>query len=69
VVLRNATYSDSVVAPPLVSVVGVGGNRTGTFTLTVRQAGYQAWTKPGVKVERGACGARTAEVTARLRPA
>ncbi|HEX9940130.1 MAG TPA: hypothetical protein VGB15_23540 [Longimicrobium sp.] len=69
-VLANAAGVDSVTAPtgPITSM-GVGGNRTGTFTVRVRQTGYQLWTKSGVKVEQGDCGARTVQVTARLQPA
>jgi len=67
-VLRNATYSDSVVAPPIVSAMGVGVNRAGTFTLAVRQTGYLTWTKTGVKVEEEQCGVRTVSLVARLKP-
>jgi len=68
-VLRNATSVDSVVAPsePTLTAMGVGEGRTGTFTLTIRRAGYQAWTKTDLKVEDGQCGAETVDVTARLR--
>jgi hypothetical protein len=69
VILRGTAVVDSVVGQPGVSEIGVGGNRTGTFSLTVRRAGYPVWTKQGVKVEEGPCGARTVGVTARLRPA
>lgn len=71
-VLRNATIADSVVvptAPPGLTSMGVGEDRTGTFTLTVRQAGYRPWTRANVAVERGRCGALTVSVTARLTPA
>jgi hypothetical protein len=66
-VLREGTYVDSVQAPPVVTSMGVGVNRAGTFTLTVSQTGYQAWTKTGIKVEKGQCGVRTVDVTARLK--
>jgi hypothetical protein len=70
-ILRNAASVDSVVAPgePALTAMGVGEGRTGTFTLTVRRAGYQPWTKTDVKVEDGTCGAETVDVTARLKPA
>jgi hypothetical protein len=68
-VLREGTYVDSVTAPPVATSRGVGVNRAGTLTLTVTQAGYRAWTKAGVKVEEGPCGARTVDVVARLQPA
>ena len=67
-VLRDAAYSDSVVAPPVVTLVGLGGNRAGTYAVTVRQSGYLTWTKTEVKVEEGECGARTVELVARLKP-
>jgi hypothetical protein len=65
VVLRSGAYADSLVAPPGVNSVGVG-NRAGTFTLTVRRAGYELWTRTDVRVEAGPCGAATVELTARL---
>jgi hypothetical protein len=70
-ILRNATVADSVMAPEgsPVTVMGVGEGRVGTFTLTVRKPGYQAWIKRNLKVENGRCGAQTVDVTARLKPA
>ena len=68
VVLHNGAVVESVVGPPGAGEVAVGGNRTGTFTVTVGQTGYQTWTK-GVKVEEGSCGAQTVLLTARLKPA
>ena len=69
VVLRDGAFVESVVGPPGAGEVAVGGNRTGTFTVTVDQTGYQTWTKTGVKVEKGPCGAQTVLLTARLKPA
>jgi len=73
-VLRDAAgVADSVAAPilpgpyPLTSM-GVGQGQAGTFTLAVRHAGYREWTKGGIEVNRGACGAQTVGVTARLQP-
>ncbi len=68
-VLANSAGVDSVTVPegPL-TVAGVGGDRTGTFTVRVRQSGYLLWEKTGVRVERGECGARTVDLTARLQP-
>ncbi|HEU4561451.1 MAG TPA: hypothetical protein VFS20_26595 [Longimicrobium sp.] len=68
-VLANSAGVDSftVETGPL-TVAGVGIDRTGTFTLRVRQGGYQLWEKTGIRVERGECGARTVNVTARLQP-
>lgn len=73
-VLRNAAGvvdSTSLFVPaPDETVVStsLGAGATGTFSLTVRRMGYQSWTKSGIVVENGECGARTANVTARLRP-
>jgi hypothetical protein len=67
-VLRSGAYVDSVTVPPIANSASVGEGRTGTFTLTVRQTGYQGWTKTGIKVEEGQCGARTVDVVARLKP-
>ena len=67
VVLHNGAVVESVVAPPGAAEVAVGGNRTGTFIVTVGQTGYQTWMK-GVKVEQSSCGAQTVALTARLKP-
>jgi len=70
VVISNGAYTDSVVAGPVGVAVSVGGG-AGTYTVTVRQSGYQSWTRAGVKVESdpAQCGARTLDLTARLQPA
>jgi hypothetical protein len=68
VVLRGGAVIDSVTALPGAGSIAVGQNRSGTFTVTVRQSGYQLWTKTGVKVEEGPCGAQTVHLTARLKP-
>ena len=69
VTLTDGEYTHTVVAQPIVSAVGVGENRAGTFTVTVSQAGYRTWTRTGVKVREGRCGAETVDLTARLQPA
>jgi hypothetical protein len=67
-VLRNGAYlADSVTAPPAVTSMHVGAS-PGTFSLTVRQTGYQAWTKTDIEVEKDGCVARTVDVVARLKP-
>ena len=68
-VLRSSSgvFHDSVTAPPAVTSKEVGA-AAGTFTLTVRQTGYQTWTKTGIVVEQDGCVARTVELTARLKP-
>ena len=67
VVLHNGAVVESVVGPPGAGEVAVGGNRTGTFIVTVGQTGYQTWMK-AVKVEQSSCGAHTVALTARLKP-
>jgi hypothetical protein len=67
-VLRDGAYADSVTAPPIMTSVGLGPNRAGTFSLTVRQTGYQSWTKTAIKAEEGQCGVQTVPVVARLKP-
>lgn len=42
--------------------------RSGTYTVTVEQQGYRAWSRSGVSVTRDQCHVRTAAVTARLQP-
>jgi len=72
-VLRNsAGVADSVTVeaqsyPILSAALGYGA--AGTFSLTVRHAGYREWTKSGIKVNHGECGAETVGVEARLQPA
>jgi len=66
-VLRSGVYVDSVTVPPEVTSMHVGGS-WGTFSLTVRQTGYQTWTKTGIEVEKNGCVPRTVDVTARLKP-
>jgi hypothetical protein len=67
-VLRSGAYVDSVAVPEWASGFSMGEGRSGTFTLTVRQTGYQSWTKAGITVESDECGAKTVYVTARLKP-
>ena len=40
--------------------------RNGTYTVTVEQQGYRAWSQSGVSVSRDRCHVRTASLTARL---
>lgn len=74
-VLRDAAGvadSVSVPAPPppaTIEAYGLGQGGTGTFSLTVRRAGYREWAKSGIKVKEGQCGAETVNVEARLQPA
>lgn len=74
-VLRDAAGvvdSVSVAVPPApytATSYGLGHGATGTFSLTVRHAGYREWVKGGITVKRGECGAQTVDVTARVQPA
>jgi len=73
-VLRSASgVVDSVSIDPqpgyVIVSASLGYSAVGTFSLTVRHAGYQEWTKSGIEVEGEPCGARTVSVTAHLRPA
>lgn len=72
-VLRNsAGVADSVTVEaqsfPILST-GLGHGAAGTFSLTVRHAGYAEWAKNGIEVKQERCGARTERVDVRLRPA
>lgn len=57
--------------PPNDTVTTFGGaeERTGTYTVRVRQTGYRAWERTGVRVRPGECGVRTERLTADLVPA
>jgi len=64
--ISGGGYSASVVGEAPATAVNLGEGRTGTFTVTAAQAGYLVWTKTGVEVEEGRCGANTVKLTARL---
>jgi hypothetical protein len=68
-VARDGAYTDSLVAHPEAMVMSLAEARAGTYTVTVRQTGYQLWTKTGVKVKKVECGAETVRLLARLKPA
>jgi hypothetical protein len=69
VVIREGAHADSAVGESFQVAVNVGYNRAGTYTVTVRQAGYQTWTRTGVKVADAQCYVQTVVLTARLQPA
>ena len=72
-VLRNAAgvVDSMTIEPQPYTIVGwgLGMGAAGTFSLTVRHAGYREWTKAAIKVKQGVCGAETVNLTARLQPA
>jgi hypothetical protein len=71
--IQDGTYTDSLRpflgqgSPPPYLVAG--GNRAGTYTITVRVPGYVIWQRAGVVVARNSCGLSTSLITARLVPA
>lgn len=51
---------------PAVLILSAAGERSGTYDLTVRAAGYQAWTKADVHVSEDECHVQGVALTARL---
>ena len=72
VVARDGAYRDSVFlatypALPTINQVPLAYERAGTYELTVRASGYQAWVRAGVVVQRDRCHVVTVPIAARLR--
>jgi len=68
--IQDGTYIDSLRPflgqgfPPPYLVAG--GQRAGTYTITVSVPGYVTWQRAGVVVARNFCGLSTSMITARL---
>jgi hypothetical protein len=70
--VQEGSYVDSLRPEPLEqptarTLVG-GGDRAGTYTVTVARVGAQPWQRTGVVVGRGACGVATVTLVANLEP-
>lgn len=63
-VLPPGTDPDTMVFSP----VFLGFERAGTYEVTAAAEGYRPWQRTGVRVRRGECHVRTAEVAALLQP-
>lgn len=62
---------EGAVADTSVTTLGDGPfslllEHSGTFTLSVKQTGYQPWARAGVQVTRGTCHVNGVSLTARL---
>lgn len=73
VVLVDGGYRDSVSVSPSNGgtpvVVGLGFGRPGTYSITVRAAGYSDWFRSGIVVSGDRCGhPNTVEFAADLQP-
>lgn len=73
-IAQDGVWTDTVGFPsgrpdldalPLVSA----GERPGTYTVTVRKAGFRDWQRTGVLVTADECHVHPVELTARLQPA
>ena len=73
-IAQDGAWADTVGFPPnrpdldaqeLVSA----GERPGTYTVTVRKAGFRDWQRTGVVVTADECHVHPVELTARLQPA
>ena len=60
-VARDGAFADSATGlysgsdERLATHLNVALDRPGTYDVTVRKAGYQSWTRQGVRVEQGEC--------------
>src|SRR4051812_16848927 len=67
IIARGGTTGDSVTVPAAAgNPVPVAFQQSGTFTLAVRQTGYQPWSKSGIVVTADQCHPHTVSVSARL---
>lgn len=71
VVVRDGNFVDSLTTPYPGSPYGIfssAGERAGTYSVTVRRAGYRTWTRTGVAVTADECHVRPMSVIALLQP-
>jgi len=71
VIARDGAYADSTVVPASGAnntSVGLAGERAGTYSITVRKAAYQTWSKTGVQVTKDVCHVIPVQVAAKLQP-
>lgn len=55
--VQAGSYSDSLIAYNSPATLLFGGNRLGTYTVTVSRPGYATWTRSGVAVgQKSTCG-------------
>ena len=69
VIASDGAYADSVIVPNTASAsggIGLAGERAGTYTVTVRKAGYKTWTKNGIVVTKDECHVKGVAITAKL---
>jgi hypothetical protein len=70
VVARDGAYADSVVhavyPPPHETSIALAYERAGTYSLSVRASGYQAWERTGIVVDADRCHVVTQAFTALL---
>jgi hypothetical protein len=70
--VQAGAFVDSLhiaVYAPQSSVLVGGGDRVGTYTVTVEMAGYAPWRRDGVVARREMCGIVTQYLAADLEPA
>lgn len=73
-IARDGSYADTVSFPPNrpdldALPLASAPERPGTYTVTVRKAGFLDWVRTGVRVTADECHVRPVDLTARLRPA
>jgi len=71
VVARDGAYTDSSTRAANGSAAApfaLAGERSGTYSLTVRKSGYTDWLKSGIQVKKAVCGVTPVVVLAKLQP-
>ena len=68
VIAADGSFADTAVASSDADVISLAHERPGNYTVAVRQAGYQEWTRAGIPVNQGTCHVQTVSVVALLQP-
>ncbi len=74
-VVQQGGFTDQLVPygyegqPPVMVSRHAADERAGTYTVTIREVGYRAWERSGVRVDGGQCHVLTMTVDARLQVA
>ncbi len=72
IVVRDGTYADSVVVPANrpdldAGISSFAGERAGSYSVSVRRAGYTDWLQSTIVVTKDECHVKPVGITAQLR--
>ena len=69
-IVRDGDYVETVDGPPVPGFpeLRAAGERAGTYDVTIQKAGYQDWTRTGIRVRDQGCHVETVRLDARLQP-